>query len=426
MRFINKNKLNEALLSLILALYIYDANYTFLPIGTSKIIWLFALLGLFFFSLAPQKKQLNIYTFKIFFFRFFPFLLLGTIVLIMSLFMDTSGITVPAYILSYYLDLLPACVFFVLFLAKLSIEPSRIINIIITVGIIQSIMMFSMVLIPSWKNIYSLITINNGFILDYYSYRYVGITGFANYTVGTTQATIFILHTVHCIEKKSFNLKNNLISLILFFSAIYASRSSFIIIIPCLIFIFLFNTKSKKFFINFIPKYFLFLFLLISVLIYLLLNEDLVDNTPVLKWALEPILNFQENGSFTTNSSSYITNYYYMPSLETFYWGDWVYTNKDGSYYMHNDAGYMRMLLFMGIYLSISFYIIFLFCWVYSIKAIRKADKNTFYFLMLLVVIFFILQYKGNIFIDGFGMMKIMMLILLSKYTTLQLLDKKQ
>ncbi|WP_336194438.1 hypothetical protein [Providencia stuartii] len=339
--------------------------------------------------------------------------------------MNTQGITVPAYILSYYVDLLPACIFFLLLLSKLSIEPSRVINILVTVGILQSIMMFSMVLIPFWKNIYSLITVNNDFILDYYSYRYVGITGFANYTVGTTQATIFILHTIHCIEKKSFNLKSNFISLLLFFSAIYASRSSFIIIIPCLMFIFLFNLRSKSFFTKFLPKYFLLLFLLISVLIYLLLNEDLVHSTPILKWALEPILNFQESGSFTTNSSSSITNYYYMPPLETFYWGDWAYTNKDGSYYMHNDAGYMRMLLFMGIYLSIIFYLTFIFCWIYSIKAIRKTDKNIFYFLMLLVIIFFILQYKGNIFIDGFGMMKIMMLVLLSKYATLQLLDKK-
>ena len=85
---------------------------------------------------------------------------------------------------------------------------------------------------------------------------------------------------------------------------------------------------------------------------------------------------------------------YYMPGFFTFLFGDGLYTCANGSYYGHTDVGFMRLLLYGGI---------FDLCLIYSIviylaRIILRISKSSVFrhFIFLATLLFFILEMKGE------------------------------
>lgn len=95
--------------------------------------------------------------------------------------------------------------------------------------------------------------------------------------------------------------------------------------------------------------------------------------------------------------------------------------NQDGSYYMHVDAGYMRLLLYMGLYFSLAFYSFFTFIYLLNFYILRNmfnaVIKNIDVLYISVLLSFFIFQYKGNIFVDGFGVLKVITLLLIINHS---------
>lgn len=118
---------------------------------------------------------------------------------------------------------------------------------IVKAGVIQASLIIGMLLIPSFKHAYSSLVSISGNILDYYAYRNVGITGFANYTVGTTQAMILCLFFLDLIRRNDFNIKNIFFCILIFFSAAFSSRSSLVVIVMFFFFFFFLLRKRNIF-----------------------------------------------------------------------------------------------------------------------------------------------------------------------------------
>lgn len=411
----------EYLLSFFLAFYFYSAKFVFLPIDTSKLIWLLFLLffifTLFFSSAARYVLSDFIYPLII----SSVFLYFGLSLLLFSVISDADNVTFPLYVILYFLDVTLVAFSLTVLFSYLRFNIQNILNVIINVGFIQAVMMFSMLLIPEWNNLYKSITITNSLISSYYEYRYVGLTGFANYTVGIMQGLFFLVALVSYYEERKFSLSRCIILITIFISSMLASRSSLVLICIGFIIFFLTNLSNKYFFKKILPWIVFSLFSAFTLIYFCVTNEELLSNNILLKWALEPFYNFVHYGELRTNSSDTIENYYFRPSDNTFYWGDWKYVNQDGSYYMHVDAGYMRLLLYMGLYFSLAFYSFFTFIYLLNFYILRNmfnaVIKNIDVLYISVLLSFFIFQYKGNIFVDGFGVLKVITLLLIINHS---------
>ena len=113
-------------------------------------------------------------------------------------------------------------------------------------------------------------------------------------------------------------------------------------------------------------------------------------------WALAPFVNFVKNGKLNTVSSDYLLKYMiFMPPMKTVLIGDGYYNN----YYMHTDSGFMRPMLFYGIFFMIIGYLSILIPIIHMIiRSIKNKEKALgilfFDFLVMLIII----EIKGEIF----------------------------
>lgn len=85
---------------------------------------------------------------------------------------------------------------------------------------------------------------------------------------------------------------------------------------------------------------------------------------------------------------------YFMPEWTTLLFGDGLYTNKSGSYYMHTDVGFMRLICYGGLISLILTYSI-VFKLVSSMKRINP-HKTFNRFIGLSVLLMIILEMKGE------------------------------
>src|SRR5690606_38149554 len=77
--------------------------------------------------------------------------------------------------------------------------------------------------------------------------------------------------------------------------------------------------------------------------------QSLVTGT-LLPFAFEFLYSYFDEGTLTTVSTDMLSEMYFTIDWQTFIFGDGKYINPDGSYYLYTDAGYMRNILFYGIF----------------------------------------------------------------------------
>lgn len=390
------------LYSVLVLSYIYSINFKFLPLDTSKIAWLAMLAWVFIYLIF--SKEFRFYFFKQFY-RFKPFLIFGLLFIILfflGLFNNTSNFTLAYYLIIYLIDYLPVSFFLCYIFSKRKVSS---IDVIVKVGLIQASLIIGMLLIPSFKHAYSNLVSISGNILDYYSYRNVGITGFANYTVGTTQAMILCLFFLDIFRRNDFSIKNLVFCTLIFFSAAFSSRSSLVVIVIFFFFFFLPLTGRRSFWKKILPLL-LISFLVLSIsLFFMINNREVINDNFALKWAIEPILNYVDYGELSTKSSDTISSFYFYPGDKTFLFGDWHYVNSDGTYYKSVDAGYMRMMLYMGMPMSIIIYLSFVMSFILVLFKYQLSHHRVFSLFFIFIIL--LLHYKGNAFVDASGMFKL-------------------
>jgi len=114
-----------------------------------------------------------------------------------------------------------------------------------------------------------------------------------------------------------------------------------------------------------------------------------------------------------TDNSSLNTILYtmrFMPNIKTLIWGDGIYTEPStGGYYMNTDLGFMRGILYFGIFGVILIYTMVL-------AAIRKIGKKSYFTGFMILITFITFEYKGEIWYSLFPLLLIV--ILLNDYGT--------
>src|SRR5690606_31294028 len=82
----------------------------------------------------------------------------------------------------------------------------------------------------------------------------------------------------------------------------------------------------------------------------------------VLPYALEMIYNFLQSGKLSTVSTDKLSKMYFSVPYDTLLFGDGHWNDPDGvGYYMQTDAGYMRHVLYFGLFPSMILYALYVF-----------------------------------------------------------------
>ena len=222
----------------------------------------------------------------------------------------------------------------------------------------------------------------------------IGFTGFGD----TLKCSLGILFSWYLItRKKKIGYIGMILSII---GNFFYGRIGVIISAIYIVFLFL-NRDTLKFVIA-------MLLFFIGCYFGLLMVDDPSINLWLL-WICDPVDSFFSGlavGQLTFGGSAdiLIERMYFPIDDETLMYGDGKYTTTEG-YYMHTDAGFMRILLFGGIPMMVLVYGAFL-CLSYSayirLKKMQNVLKKT---VLPLVIAFFISEYKGDPYPFYFGIM---------------------
>ncbi|GAA0540141.1 hypothetical protein [Chitinophaga japonensis] len=136
----------------------------------------------------------------------------------------------------------------------------------------------------------------------------------------------------------------------------------------------------------------------------------------LLPFAFEFLYSYLEQGSVATASTDVLSTMYFPIGINTFLFGDGRYLMADGSYYLYTDAGYMRHILYYGIFgqlLLVGYQLLFFLkpLLISLGGGFEKRPRNDLFFWMVLLAVLFVLHYKGEVV--GFMPVIALMLLLL-------------
>lgn len=261
-------------------------------------------------------------------------------------------------------------------------------------GTVYVIFTISFIVFPNFKTIW-LTQVVNSTERDYFAYQYrYSLNGFAAFA-SSTISSLLILLCAYLIVKNS---KNNLwkkyfvIYIINIIGGFFYGRVCLFAIAMSIIYILisLFNTiRVLKILLTFI--------VVIGILVWLVdflatINPDFLVWK---KWAFAIVDQlFSDNKVVDYSVSHMFEDMYFMPSIKTILLGDGMYTTTSGGYYMHTDVGFMRAILFFGIFGCLINYCMIL----YTCKKVYRVSKSKtiHQFIWFVFFIFVILEMKGE------------------------------
>lgn len=157
--------------------------------------------------------------------------------------------------------------------------------------------------------------------------------------------------------------------------------------------------------------------MLVMLFIYFLyINIPLVNEKLYVysRYVFQFAYNYFNTGSASVSSLEGLQNMYFYPDGDLIF-GHGKYTNESGGYYLGTDAGYMRFLLYFGGVGSLLIYGVFIFpiLYVYLIKPIKL---NGLLFGITLILMTFILHYKGEVVLYNVAYMKVVFFVVFNDY----------
>lgn len=156
--------------------------------------------------------------------------------------------------------------------------------------------------------------------------------------------------------------------------------------------------------------------LTLLLLIFILSSIESPELMYWLEWLYNPVESFFYGlsvGQFSLGSSGdvLVERMYFMPEDITFVCGDGQYTDVNGGHYMATDAGYMRIVLFGGLPLAFLVYGAFLLLSFAAYKNLGTNNKFMQKVVLVLVIMFFISEYKGDAYFIFFGAITLLNII---------------
>ena len=388
---------------ILMFLYIYKISYSFFPFSSTVI---FGIFGLLWFLLRLMSNKIFPIIDKTIIIFLLLLLSIGTVSTISLFINNTVDIKFISYMFSQ-IAILFASYFVVKILKKIKykLDFEILVKLIINVIFIQSIIALSMFLIPDLKEfllgLENLTTKELARINSFSGFRIYGVglskTFLAGVYNGYALILIAILFRLYRFSLKGLSflsLKFTIILLVGMMMARTTLAGALIAIIIILI------PRDLKATLTIFKKRILFFTIailipigIVSALFIILPSFEILAGD-ALRYGFEMFINLNESGSFETESSNELMKLYVLPNnIQTYIIGDGYFADpiKVGSYYMHTDIGYLRLIYYFG-GIGLSFYLamqIYLIVKAYSVFNIGKG------FYIFIIVYFMILNLKG-------------------------------
>lgn len=360
---------------ILMFLYFYTITFSFLPFSTTVI---FGIFGFLWFGLLVLQDKIS-FTINKHMMRFLILLIsVGAVSMVSLAINSTRDIKFISYVFST-LAIIFASYFVIKILKKMKYELSFefIGRLIINVIFIQSIIAFSMFLIPELKELLlgleKLTADQYERVNALFEFRIFGLGASKTFMAGIyngfgliLMAIFFRMYKFSSKQLFVFSLKFLLIFLVGMMMArttlVGALLAISIILMP----------KDFKATISMVKKRFLFItlaFIVPIVIILLLMNFSstfAMTFGRAIEYGFEMFVNYFAYGSFETDSTNELKTLYVFPTeLKTYIIGDgyWAHPTDIGQYYMNTDVGYLRLIYYFGIvglltYLSMQMYLI--------------------------------------------------------------------
>lgn len=231
------------------------------------------------------------------------------------------------------------------------------------------------------------------------SFRSLALSNATIATLGGLFGVLYVIFFYSIMKRENFKISFALILtlIILFIGNFFGGRTGYIGLIVGLVGFFIYK-KSFKVFLRFAS----YLIVLITAIIYLYntsllpLSAKLLIDQRVLPFVFEAFYNYEDNQGFQTSSStSLIRDHYFVIEPRTFILGDGQFTQftAPGSgeatgHYKQTDAGFMRIVLYGGIFFQLLMFLWFLISIWPFYKSSDKADRYLFYMLLVYSTLF--------------------------------------
>lgn len=392
-----KIKIGNILLLIALFFYLYGVGFSFLPLGTNKIIGMFLGLYILIFNLKSFIYFIKKNNALTYFFIMNIFLLIYTVNV-------TNYLVSNDYSLVYLFVIRVTVLFFpILFIAYLYNKKGidKFLFDLMIVITIQSLLIYLSFFSLDFKLFVSTILPQTGIMEGTRNFR---VSGFTN----TASASLSIVQGIGAYIAGYFLVKNKntYISFVFFIiiilnigATIFIGRTGLVLFGLTFFTYLLYQTfKGNS---NIYYKLVIFISILIFVLtqLYLLIpieQKELLE-TRIFPWALELFINMLNSGEATTSSNETLWKMLFLPqNIYTFVFGDGLYNVINGNY-MHTDSGYVRMIFAIGLVGTFLLYIPMLYIWKKII--FKTISKNIIIWFSILIMFYFLIEIKEPFFI---------------------------
>lgn len=374
---------------LIYFLYIYNISFVFLP-SILRTRVLLGFLGLIFF--VGHTKILPRSLYNILFLCLISILLIMITTIVNSYFDPRFiGNTIQNifYLFgAYYIAM------------RLKLNRICILKFIVLAIFLHNILALLMFLNPSLLQIITSIQ-STGDKFEYalgnvvkFGTRFIGI-GVGTFFSGGIISSIGMLAAVYIIDNlKKYKLPWILIYIFICITGIYIARIAFLGIVLSFIYLTISYILKKKY--NNLPKIVIYtaVFGTISAS-FLLANLDSLMASNSFRHSFEVFINLFSSGELTTNSTEGVKAMLIFPSnLKSVLIGDGQFYYDNGSFYMHTDVGYSRLVYYYGIFGIVIYFSIHFFILIYNLKRF-KYDKGFKLLVWTLTILLIIGNFKG-------------------------------
>lgn len=272
-------------------------------------------------------------------------------------------------------------------------------KIIVWIFLVQSIIEIIAFLIPEFASLVHLTYDDKTLKKIYEGYggiRGLALAGSPGWGLAVGFGLSFLFYTKAYIINKKLTFITVLMAIILVVGTFFAGRSGFVGAILGVIYYCFSKGNLLLKFKNFI--YGIILFFLTVIAIYLLFpsfTHLLVEK--VFPFVFEFYYKYETTGIIQTSSTNTLLNMWSIPISEnTYIYGTGLFTDPiKGTYYMETDVGYIRNLLFGGIFwvIMVIIYHLYINCFIFLRS--KMIDSNTKLFILFLTLYALILEAKA-------------------------------
>lgn len=223
----------------------------------------------------------------------------------------------------------------------------------------------------------------------------IGFAGLSVYSSGIkcALANLFVLFFAFksLRERKKISFKIWFSYVLTILGEFLYSRTSLLLsIILFVVFVFLVLTKLGR-----VTLFLKFVLLGVFIVLFaiLLIGQFEGDNAS-LAWQLEVLVNMLNGRGFNATSLNIMKRMAFVPSIPTLLFGDGRYAGVNGGYYMSTDLGYMRSILYYGLF-GFLFVVILVVITLKTIPGIRKEPEYRMLAIMSFIA-FVVFEIKGE------------------------------